>query len=221
MYGRVVLCNEGEAHSYCRVMEAGDVPECPLADDITPKPCTNLCIQMQECTGKTGCSCHCENLLCQIGQSVRSMRSKGLISRKGYVPLELRWQTLRDIQSGKLQIAVDPVGKVDWKKVYEYLCGLSSHGAYTLESVAERLAESGLPIKKLPNEAGLAVANRIIAVDVPDFGKPGIWSLELAYRLYEVASGKQFISEFSGRGRQYDEVLEKFRQFIEENKRET
>lgn len=89
MYGRISRYKHGEAHIYCINIEAGKVPECPLADNVTPKPCTNLCVQAQECSAGIQCNCRCDNLLCQIGQSVRALRSKGMIRWKGYVPREL------------------------------------------------------------------------------------------------------------------------------------
>lgn len=86
MSGRVVSYRGGEAHSYCRVIKAGVVPDCPLADNVTPRPCTNQCLQAKNCPNAPECGCCCENLVCQIGQSVRVLRARGEVPWHGYVP---------------------------------------------------------------------------------------------------------------------------------------
>jgi hypothetical protein len=88
--GRVGKFRGVEVHSWCQVIRVGVVPECPLADCITPKPCTNQCVQAKACPTSPDCGCCCDNMLCQIGQSVRELRSKGEIGWKGYVPIEAR-----------------------------------------------------------------------------------------------------------------------------------
>lgn len=84
-YGRVVKWRGGEAHAYCRVIQAGVVPECPIPH---PTDCTNLCVQARACENQAFCGCKCENIHCQIGKSVRALRAKGLMPWEGYIPVK-------------------------------------------------------------------------------------------------------------------------------------
>ena len=90
MYGRAMEGKEGEVHVYCRLMEAGVVPECPLADSVVPKPCNKDCLQARMHSNRDTCGCECENVVCQIGKSVRALRSRHLIKWEGYVPTRMR-----------------------------------------------------------------------------------------------------------------------------------
>ena len=214
--GRVVEMKNREVHSWCRVIKMGIVPECPLYNNITPKPCSNECVQARKCTSEEICNCKCENLLCQIGVSVRELRAKGMMPWQGYIPMKLRQDALQAERENSSELnEAGSSGNVDWRSIYQYLTGLSSHGVYTLESVADELKKCGLEVKVLPMDAGLRLAGHTLAVSEPDYGSPGIWSLRLAYKLYAIATGSRFHSQFSGRGYQYRDVLERMEKWLE------
>jgi len=84
--GRVVEYQAGEAHAYCRLIRANVVPNCPLADQVTPRPCTDHCLQAKICTGAPECACCCDSLACRIGQAVRALRARGEVRWHGHAP---------------------------------------------------------------------------------------------------------------------------------------
>jgi hypothetical protein len=90
-YNYVVKLREGEAHPHCKILRMGVVPECPFYENITPRPCSNECVQARLCPNSKKCNCKCENLGCDIGQSVIALRAEGKIPWKGYIPLEIRY----------------------------------------------------------------------------------------------------------------------------------
>src|ERR1700690_2575981 len=138
MANRVIESADGEAHSFCRVIVAGMVPECPLYEGIEPRPCSNDCLQAQACQSDQECSCKCENMNCSVGQAVHALRLKGVVQWNGYLPGKLRAEVYRSAAekatgafAGLSDRAVSDMRRnVNWKLVYEYLCKLSSHRVY-------------------------------------------------------------------------------------------
>lgn len=90
MSGRIVDHRNGEAHSYCKDIADGIVPDCPLARSVSPQPCSARCVQARLCDNHPNCLCQCDNMLCQIGQAVRTLRGKGMVPWEGYVPKKMR-----------------------------------------------------------------------------------------------------------------------------------
>ena len=86
VHGRVARTSNGEVHAYCRVIQLGMIPECPLYEGLQPKPCSNDCVQAKACPSKGCTNCVCDNVVCQIGQSVRALRAQGRLPLVGYVP---------------------------------------------------------------------------------------------------------------------------------------
>jgi len=84
IHGRISKNENGTIHSYCNAINYGIVPECPLYENLEPKPCSNECVQAKTCETYNTCKCDCENSVCQIGQSVRALRSAGKIPWDGY-----------------------------------------------------------------------------------------------------------------------------------------
>lgn len=74
---RVTQYKGVEVHSYCRVLILGSIPECPLSGGVQPAPECISCCQAMNCN-KPG-RCGCKNMVCQIGKSVRALRSQGKI----------------------------------------------------------------------------------------------------------------------------------------------
>lgn len=75
--GRVARYKGAEVHSYCRVLITGSIPECPLSGNVQPLPECASCCQAMNCS-KPG-RCGCENMVCQIGKSVRALREQSKI----------------------------------------------------------------------------------------------------------------------------------------------
>lgn len=215
-HGRVVELQNGEAHTWCRVINSGVVPECPLALSVKPPPCTNLCVQAQFAEPEEDCSSICENLLCQIGKSVRALRAFGKIDWDGYIPKEIRNEVFQEYvkkEKDKYDLSSynDAKQRVDWPRVYDFLQGLSSHTVYKPSYIAERLESCGFIVNVFPSQLGLGVIGYSLETVEPDYGTPGIWSLDLAYLLYEICTGERFVSDYSGRGWQYRDILEHFK----------
>lgn len=76
-FGRVTQYKSAEAHSYCRVLTTGAIPECPLSESLQPSPECTSCCQAMDCSKLPRCDC--QNLKCQIGHSVRVLREQGKI----------------------------------------------------------------------------------------------------------------------------------------------
>jgi hypothetical protein len=214
--GRVLRSKKTMVHSFCKVIQEGIVPECPLYDGINPKPCSNLCIQAQACTNEdiSNCRCKCENLDCSIGQSVRQLRSKGILPWSGYIPINLRYEYIQNILSRERP----PKGnknKIKWLKIYDFLQSLSSHGVYKPSYIAEKLSEYGMAVKCFPDNLGIRLSEGWVATEQPTYGRPGIPSLDLGMMLYKIATGQYFNSDFIGLGYQYDDLLNKFKKFLE------
>ncbi|MFB3880980.1 MAG: hypothetical protein ACE149_06935 [Armatimonadota bacterium] len=104
----------------------------------------------------------------------------------------------------------------DAGKVYALLSDYHSHTTYTPESVTRRLTECGFEARPLPDGSGIRIGDTVIGVSQPDWGGPGIWSLSLAYALYKIMTGQSYVSEYVGRGFQYRDLLERFRELAEE-----
>jgi hypothetical protein len=96
---------------------------------------------------------------------------------------------------------------VDWLAIHAYLSELSSHGVYKVGGIADRLSALGLPSVGLPSNVGIDICGRRLMCQTPDFGQPGVWSIDVAECLLELLTGQDYVSPYGGRGWRYRDVL--------------
>lgn len=97
----------------------------------------------------------------------------------------------------------------------DYLLDLDSHTVYDPAVVSARLSGIGFLTSWEPADHELVVNGQAHTLATPDWGKPGVWSHSLAHGIYRLIVGADFSSSYFGRGKQYRELLDSLRAFLE------
>ncbi len=94
------------------------------------------------------------------------------------------------------------------KAIYDYFASLDSHSTYRIDAVAESLRSLGFHVWMSFDKTHIEVEGITIRVVQPDYGTPGIDGLEMGMLLCRILFGG-FVTEYSGRGWIYRDILEK------------
>ena len=95
----------------------------------------------------------------------------------------------------------------------KYLEDLGSHSLYYPNDLSKRLAECGLSTSVAADSQGLIIEGQLIPLSIPEWGEPGISTLSILSTVYELATGEPPLSNMTGRGFWYRNVMDKLASF--------
>ena len=104
--------------------------------------------------------------------------------------------------------------KNDLQKTVELLEGLSSHETYYPAYIVEELQKSGFSAEMMIKGNGIFVEGIRIESVTPEWGEPGIYSLDLLATIYHLLVSEPARSEMQGRGFWYRDVLRQLKEHL-------
>lgn len=133
----------------------------------------------------------------------------------------LRDVILADKLGKKIPVAVENTPhtiEIDPGPVIVLLGKMHSHGLYDARFVKDGLSGSGFLLECDENSQCLTINGHRLEAEEPDSGEIGIWSLDLAYLMWEFLMKRGPNIAFRGRGRQYRQLVASLRHFLLEEK---
>ena len=158
-----------------------------------------------------------DGVIGKVTMIIQDSRIPGLFNVKKIDGIYVDYQSLNPHVRliNRQKRATSPTMGVRIKKVefLGLLNDLGSHSLYYAEPLSKRLAECGLSATIPTDGQGLIIEGQLIAHTTPEWGSPGISTLSILSTIYELATGEKPLSNMTGRGFWYRDVMTQLADF--------